>query len=36
MVAKVDTSISMVTINYAEGEIAIVDGHYILVILENP
>lgn len=36
MVAKVDTSKCMVTIKYAEEKVAIVDGHYIIVILENP
>ena len=36
MVTEVDTSKCMVTIKYAEGKFAIVDGHYIIVILENP
>lgn len=36
MVTKVDTSKCMVTIKYAEEKFAIVDGNYIIVILENP
>jgi hypothetical protein len=36
MVTKVDTTKCMVTIKYAEEKFAIVDGNYIIVILENP
>ena len=36
VVTKVDNSRCLVTITYAEGKIAIVDGFYIIVILENP
>lgn len=36
MITKVDTSKCMVTIKYGEEKFAIVDGNYIIVILENP
>ncbi len=36
LVTKVDTSKCVVTIKYAEEKFAIVDGNYIIVILENP
>ena len=36
LVTKVDTSKCLLTIKYAEGKFAIVDGNYIIVILENP
>jgi hypothetical protein len=35
-VTKVDTSKCLVTVKYAEEKFAIVDGNYILAILENP
>ena len=36
MITKVDTSKCLLTLQYSEGKFAIVDGNYIIVILENP
>ena len=36
MITKVDTSKCLLTLKYSEGKFAIVDGNYIIVILENP
>lgn len=35
-VTKVDTNKCLVTVKYAEGKFAIVDGKYVMAILENP
>ena len=36
LVTKVDISKCLLTIKYAEEKFAVVDGNYIIVILENP
>lgn len=36
MITKVDTSKCLLTLKYSEGKFAVVDGNYIIVILENP